>query len=119
MYVVNYKGGITMPKEYKITLEITRVSGICMAGCKVGQKFDLSTTKTDNICGTFYHSLFPTISVFGNDGDMWFLPDKNKLEVRCPDYINDVRGILKRVYVGELKLPPEVLAKLEELKTKK
>lgn len=108
-----------MPKEYKITLEITHVGGICMAGCKVGQKLDLSTTKTDNLCGTFYHSLFPTISVFSNDGDLWFLPDKNKLEVRCPDYINDVRGILKREYMGEMKLPPEVLAKLKELKEKK
>jgi len=108
-----------MPKEYRITLEITRVGGICMAGCRVGQTYDLSTTKTDNLCGTFYHSLFPTISVLGSDGDMWFLPDKNKLEVRCPDYINDVRGTLKREYVGEMKLPREVLAKLEELKRKR
>ena len=105
-----------MPKEYKITLEITKVGGICMAGCKVGQKYELSTRKTDNLCGTFYHSLFPTISVFANDGDLWFLPDKNQLETRCPDYVNDVRGILKREFVGELKLPPEVIKKLEELK---
>lgn len=107
-----------MPKEYKITLEITHVGGICMAGNKIGQKFELSTTKTDNLCGTFYHSLFPTISVLSNDGDFWFLPDKNTMEVRGPDYFNDVRGILKREYVGELKLPPEVLAKLKELKEK-
>jgi uncharacterized repeat protein (TIGR04076 family) len=107
-----------MPKEYKITLEITKVGGLCMAGCKVGQTFELSTTKTDNVCGSFYHSLFPTISVFDNDGELWFLPDKNKLEVRCPDYVNDVRGILKREYVGELKLPPEVLEKLKEFQQK-
>ena len=96
-----------MAKKYKITLEITNVGGICMSGCKVGQKFDLSDNRTDNLCGTFYHSLFPTISVFDYDGVLWFLSDKNKLEVRCPDYVNDVRGILKREYVGELKLPPE------------
>jgi uncharacterized repeat protein (TIGR04076 family) len=108
-----------MPKDYKITLEIKKVGGICMAGCKVGQKFELSTTKTDNLCGTFYHSLFPTISVMANDGDMWFLPDKNQLETRCPDYVNDVRGTLKREYVGELQLPPEVVKKLEELKKQK
>jgi uncharacterized repeat protein (TIGR04076 family) len=114
-----FKGGRTMPKKYKITLEITNVGGICMSGCKVGQKFDLSDNRTDNLCGTFYHSLFPTISVFDYDGDLWFLSDKNKLEVRCPDYVNDVRGILKREYVGELKLPPEVLKKMEELKKQK
>jgi uncharacterized repeat protein (TIGR04076 family) len=108
-----------MPKKFKITLEITRVGGICMSGCKVGKKFDLSDNKTDNLCGTFYHSLFPTISVFDYDGDLWFLSDKNKLEVRCPDYINDVRGILRREHVGEIKLPPEVVKKLEELKKKK
>ena len=108
-----------MPKKYKITLEITKVGGICMSGCKVGKKFDLSDNKTDNLCGTFYHSLFPTISVFDYDGDLWFLSDKNKLEVRCPDYVNDVRGTLKREYVGELKLPPEVVKKMQELKKKK
>jgi uncharacterized repeat protein (TIGR04076 family) len=108
-----------MPKKYKITLEITHVGGMCMAGCKVGQKFDLSTTKTDNLCGTFYHSLFPTISVFGSDGDLWYLPEKDKMEVRCPDYFNDVRGILKRECEGELELPSEVMEKLKELKEKK
>jgi len=108
-----------MPKEYKLTLEITKVGGICMAGCKVGQTFELSTTKTDNLCGTFYHGLFPTISVFDNGADMWFLPDKDKMEVRCADYINDVRGILRRECLGELTLPPEVLEKIEEMKKKK
>ena len=108
-----------MPKEFKITLEITHVGGICMGGCKSGQSYTLSTTKTDNLCGTFYHSLFPTISVFESDGEFWFLPDKDRMEVRCPDYINDVRGILKREYVGELKLPPEVVKELEKLKKKK
>ena len=56
--------------------------------------------------------------VFNYDGDLWFLSDKNQLEVRCPDYINDVRGTLKREYAGEIKLPPKVIKKLEELKKK-
>ena len=107
-----------MPKEFRITLEITHVGGICMAGCKVGQTFELSTRKTDNLCGTFYHSLFPTISVFQNEGEFWYLPDKNTFPVRCPDYINDVRGILKREYLGEIKLSPEVLKRIEEAKEK-
>jgi len=108
-----------MSKEYKITLEITQVGGICMGGCTVGQRYELSTTKTGNLCGTFYNSLYPTLAVFEYDGEMWFLPDKNQMEVRCPDYINDVRGILKREYVGERKLPPEVMEKLKELAKKK
>jgi hypothetical protein len=41
------------------------------------------------------------------------------MEVRCADYINDVRGILRRECLGELTLPPEVLEKIEELKKKK
>jgi hypothetical protein len=68
---------------------------------------------------TIYHSLFPTISVFCNEGEFWFAPDKDNMEIRCPDYFNDVRGTLKRECVGELQLPPEVLAKLEEIKGKK
>ena len=107
-----------MPKEYNITLEITQGGGTCMAGCKVGQTFELSTTKTDNLCGAFYHSLFPTISVFDNDGEFWYLPNKDTFPVRCPDYVNDVRGTLRRDYVGELKLSPEVLKKIKELKDK-
>jgi hypothetical protein len=39
-------------------------------------------------------------------------------KVRCPDYINDVRGTLKREHVGEIKLPPKVVKKFEELKKK-
>lgn len=105
-----------MAKKYKITLEITYVGGICLSGCRSGQIFDLSDNKTANLCGTFYHSLFPTISVFHYDGDLWFLSDKNQLEVRCPDYVNDVRGILKREYAGELRLPPEVVKKMKEMK---
>ena len=108
-----------MPKEYKITLEITRVGGNCMAGCKVGQKYDLSIMKTDNLCGTFYNSLFSMISVFEYDGEVWYLPDKNLIDVRCPDYINDVRGILKREYIGELKLPEGFEEKIKELQEKK
>ena len=109
-----------MSKEYKITLEITHVAGICFGGCKVGQKYDLSITKTDNLCGTFYHSLFPMLSIFEYDGDLWYLSDKNQMEVRCPDYINDVRGIMKREYVGERKPPPpEVLEKMKELQKQK
>ena len=107
-----------MTKKYKITLEITYVGGICMAGCKVGQIYELSTRKTANLCGTFYNSLFPTISVFQNDGELYYLPDKDSFPVRCPDYLNDVRGILKREYVGELKLSQKMQKKIEGLKDK-
>ena len=104
-----------MSKQYKITLDITHVGGICMSGCKIGQKYDFTGMKTDNLCGTFYHSLFPTISVFEYDGELWFLSDKNRMEVRCPDYVNDVRGILKREYMGERELPAEVIEKMREM----
>jgi uncharacterized repeat protein (TIGR04076 family) len=96
-----------MATEYKITLEITHISGTCLGGCKLNQTYDLSTTKTDNLCGTFYHGLFPLLSVFDYDGELWFAKDKNNVEVRCPDYINDVRGILRREPIGQRKMPPE------------
>lgn len=96
-----------MAKEYKITLEITHIGGTCLGGCEIGKKYELSATKTDNLCGTFYHSLFPMLCVFDYDGNIWFLKGKDEMEIRCPDYINDVRGILKREYLGEKKLPPE------------
>ncbi|MBI5376322.1 MAG: TIGR04076 family protein [Candidatus Schekmanbacteria bacterium] len=85
-----------MPDKYRLTLTITSISGKCNAGCKVGEKYDISSIKTDNLCGFFYHSLFPTLCTFDYGGEIWFLPDKNRMEVRCPDYINDVRGTLER-----------------------
>ena len=86
-----------MPGKYKLELTITHVGGTCMAGCKIGGKYDISTIKTDNMCGNFYRSIYSWIHVFYHDSDVWFLPEKDKMEVRCPDYINDVRGELVRV----------------------
>lgn len=90
------RGGTIMPENYKITLTITSIGGICNAGCKVGDVYEISSIKTDNLCGFFYHSLFPTLCTFDYGGNIWFLPDKDKMEVRCPDFFNDVRGILER-----------------------
>jgi uncharacterized repeat protein (TIGR04076 family) len=84
-----------------MTLEITHVGGTCAAGCKVGQTYDLSPIKTDNLCGTFYFVLVPELAVFACDGQLPYGEEKDKLEVRCPDYKNDVRGILTRELVGE------------------
>jgi len=90
-----------MAKKYKITLTITHVGGKCGAGCEIGKKYELSPIKTDNLCGSFYHHLFPIISVFNSGGELFFLKDKDRIEVRCPDYINDVRGTLEREVIGE------------------
>ena len=85
-----------MAKKYKITLTITHVGGKCGAGCAVGGKYELSPIKTNNLCGSFYHQIYPTICVFNSGGELFFLKDKDKIELRCPDYINDVRGVLVR-----------------------
>ena len=90
-----------MANKKRLTLTITNVGGTCMAGCKVGGTYDISTIKTDNLCGNFYRSIYPWIHVFYHDGEVSFLPDKNSMEVRCPDYINDVRGRLVREAIEE------------------
>lgn len=86
-----------MPENYSITLTITSIGGTCNAGCKIGNKYDISSIKTGSLCGFFYNSLFPTLCTFGYGGNIWFLPDKDKMDVRCPDFFNDVRGTLERV----------------------
>ena len=85
-----------MAKEYNITLTITNVGGKCPYGIRTGYKYNISPMRTDNLCGIFPHTIYPTLTAFYFGGEMSFLMDKNKIEVRCPDFRNEVWGSLER-----------------------
>jgi len=85
-----------MAKKYNITLTITNVGGICPYGIRTGDKYNISPMKTDNLCGIFYHTIYPTLTTFYFGGEMSFLIEKDKMEVRCPDFRNEVWGIIER-----------------------
>ena len=85
-----------MAKKYNISLTITNVGGICPYGIRTGDKYNISPLKTDNLCGIFYHSIYPTLTTFYFGGEMSFLIEKDKMEVRCPDFRNEVWGIIER-----------------------
>lgn len=75
--------------------KIVRVKGHCGWGHKEGDVFELSAHNTANLCGFFYHDIFPTIIMlqFGG-GFPW--GDSSMAVVECPDRANAVRMELRR-----------------------
>jgi len=45
----------------KIVGIITDARGVCAAGHKVGDQFELSGYTSDGLCGYFYHDIFPYV----------------------------------------------------------
>jgi uncharacterized repeat protein (TIGR04076 family) len=80
---------------HRITAVILSVKGHCHAGHKVGDTFAISCHDTAGLCGFFYHSIFPYLSVLQFGGAYpWGEPDSMELE--CPDYANAVKIRLTR-----------------------
>ena len=92
-------------KTYKLIGKIVSVDGMCTAGHKVGEKFDLSLysenetiRRAPSICGFFYDVLFPYVATLQFGGDFPWEKDKNMFRVGCPDN-NKVIMEIKRVRI--------------------
>ena len=79
----------------KITGTVKSIKGTCSWGHKVADKIELSCHNTGNLCGFFYHDIFPTLMMLQFDGKRpWGDPD---IVVReCPDRANVVTIELRR-----------------------
>ena len=83
---------------YQVIGTIKEVKGSCSAGHKAGDQIELSGHETGNICGFFYHDIFPYIIMLQFGGSFpadWGDPDIVELE--CMDRANAVKIELKRV----------------------
>ncbi|MEW5919922.1 MAG: TIGR04076 family protein [Bacillota bacterium] len=82
---------------YKITGRITEVKGECSWGHKAGDCFALSCYDTANLCGFFYHDIFPVIKLLQFGGSYPWGDDKDRVEVECCDRLNAVKMELVRL----------------------
>jgi uncharacterized repeat protein (TIGR04076 family) len=93
---------IDLPEEkqigHRITGTIKEVKGVCSAGHKVGDRFELSGYTSGGLCGFFYHDIFPYIIMLQFGGGFpaeYGSPDV--IEMECVDRVNAVKIELKRI----------------------
>ncbi len=81
----------------RVVATIKEVKGECSWGHKVGDSFEVSTHNTANMCGFFYHDIFPYIAMLQFGGGFpadW--GDPNVAELECMDRWNAVKVELRR-----------------------
>ncbi len=80
---------------------VKAVKGVCSAGHKVGDQFELSGYSSAGLCGFFYHDIFPYLIMLQFGGGFppeWGDPEVVVLD--CLDKANAVTLELKRVGPG-------------------
>ena len=81
---------------YEVKGIIISKKGRCVANHKVGEEFDFSGLRCPDMCGSFYHNIFPTIMALKFGADIDWLKDKNVARAVCPDMKNPVVIELRR-----------------------
>ncbi len=81
---------------YEVKGKIVSQKGHCDAGHKVGEEYDFSGNRCPNICGSFYHTIFPTVRALKFGANIDWLKDKDVALAACPDQDNPVIIELRR-----------------------
>lgn len=79
--------------SWRDTVFIAKVvtkKGVCNAGHKVGDEFEINTHKTGGICGYCYHDLFPVLMTLVMGGKVPWFKDTDEFTYECPDKTNQV-----------------------------
>jgi uncharacterized repeat protein (TIGR04076 family) len=78
-----------MEKEKTLRAEVIEQKGRCAAGHKKGDVLRISTLRSCNLCGSFYHGIFPSLQTYEYGGRLpWWRGED--LVVTCPDPANPV-----------------------------
>lgn len=83
---------------FRVVAKVTKVKGHCNAGHNVGDQFELSGHDTGDMCGFFYHDIFPYVIMLQFGGAFppdWGDPDV--VELSCMDKANEVTLELRRI----------------------
>jgi len=83
---------------FRVVATVKQVKGHCNAGHTVGDQIELSGHNTGNMCGFFYHDLFPYVIMLQFGGGFppeWGNPDV--IEMSCMDKMNEVTIELRRI----------------------
>ena len=83
------------PDGYKVIATVKSVKGVCKAGHKTGDSFEVSCRNTAGMCGFFYHDIFSTIQMLQMGGT--YPSGRESIEVGCLDRRNEVTIELKRL----------------------
>jgi len=80
---------------YKVMAKVISVKGECNAGHNIGESFEISCHNPGQLCGFFYHNIFPSLQTFQFGGNMpWWQGDE--IQLQCPDSYNLVTIKLER-----------------------
>jgi len=83
---------------FRVVGTIKSVKGTCQAGHKAGEQIELNAHRSGNMCGFFYHDIFPYLIMLQFGGGFpveWGGPDIVELE--CLDKANAVKIELRRI----------------------
>jgi uncharacterized repeat protein (TIGR04076 family) len=104
----------------KVIGKIISIKGHCTYGLKVGDEFEMDSQSAGGLCGYFYYSIYPYIMTYQFGGKF---PDSglgwggDKIELVCPDAINQVRIQLRPEGADDTRHP--VYLKEEEREKEK
>ena len=80
---------------YKLTARVVESRGTCSAGHKAGDTFEISCHDPGQLCGFFYHFIFPDLQTFQFGGNLpWWEGDT--ITLQCADTSNLVTLELHR-----------------------
>ena len=80
----------------KMIARIIGIKGICSAGHEIGDTFPLSCRYPGQLCGYFFHDIFPNISVIQHGGGYpWWQEGQRTFEYYCPDHVNQVSLVVE------------------------
>jgi uncharacterized repeat protein (TIGR04076 family) len=75
--------------EKTLRAEVIEQRGHCHAGHRKGDVLRISTLRTCNLCGSFYHDLFPALQTYEFGGKLPWWQGEGFVAV-CPDPNNPV-----------------------------
>lgn len=79
----------------KVVATIVGVQGHCNAGHQEGDTFEISCHNPGELCGFFYHNIFPSLFAFQFGANLpWW--DGDTIQRECPDRRNLVTLKLER-----------------------
>jgi len=85
------------PGHYRVKIEVTKQTGICPNGHKVGDSWIAEHVTPGGICMIAFNAICPLLSVLEFGGGFPWKPDKDELQCACPDSDNPVVFQLRRL----------------------
>jgi uncharacterized repeat protein (TIGR04076 family) len=89
---------------YKVVLKVISQKGVCEAGHRAGQEFDLSgdvtvgySCKPGTVCQALFYAIYPNYRTLKFGGSFPWEKDPDVSGLACPDAVNPVVVELRRV----------------------